>query len=84
MYVLTLRRTFKEVFTFVQNTFLFLIRRTNAEKDVIPVDLFRNVYDLALEPKKIGVYDCSHTDFYNKERGLLFQLMKQLTGSKNT
>jgi hypothetical protein len=64
MYILTLRRTFQEVFTFVQDTFLFLIRTTNAEKDVIPV---RNVYDLALEPKKIGIYDCSHTDLYNKE-----------------
>ena len=61
MYVLTLRRSFQEVFTFVQDTFLFLIRTTNAEKDVIPVNLVRNVYDLALEPKKISVYFCSHS-----------------------
>ncbi len=39
----------------------------HAEKDVIPVNLVRNVYDKALEPKKLVVYDCKHTDLYDKE-----------------
>lgn len=39
----------------------------HAEKDVIPVDLVRAVYERALEPKKLVVYDCKHTDLYDKE-----------------
>lgn len=39
----------------------------HAEKDVIPADLVRNVYDRAVEPKKLVMYDCKHTDLYDKE-----------------
>lgn len=39
----------------------------HAEKDVIPVELVRGVYERALEPKKLVVYDCKHTDLYDKE-----------------
>jgi fermentation-respiration switch protein FrsA (DUF1100 family) len=39
----------------------------HAEKDVIPVELVRAVYERALDPKKIVVYDCLHTDLYDKE-----------------
>jgi uncharacterized protein len=39
----------------------------HAEKDVIPVELVRAVYDRALDPKKMVVYDCKHTDLYDKE-----------------
>ena len=39
----------------------------HAEKDVIPVELVRTVYDRALDPKKMVVYDCKHTDLYDKE-----------------
>jgi fermentation-respiration switch protein FrsA (DUF1100 family) len=39
----------------------------HAEKDVIPVELVRTVYERALEPKKLVVYDCKHTDLYDKE-----------------
>ncbi len=39
----------------------------HAKKDVIPVDLVQEVYERAKEPKKIVVYDCIHTDLYDKE-----------------
>ncbi len=39
----------------------------HAEKDVIPVELVREVFARALEPKKLVVYDCLHTDLYDKE-----------------
>ena len=39
----------------------------HAEKDVIPVELIRNVYERAKEPKNLVVYDCLHTDLYDKE-----------------
>lgn len=39
----------------------------HAEKDVIPVQLVRDVYERALEPKKLVVMDCKHTDLYDKE-----------------
>jgi hypothetical protein len=39
----------------------------HAEKDVIPVELVNAVYERALDPKKLVVYDCMHTDLYNKE-----------------
>ena len=39
----------------------------HAEKDVIPVEMVRGVYQRALEPKKLVVYDCKHTDLYDKE-----------------
>jgi fermentation-respiration switch protein FrsA (DUF1100 family) len=39
----------------------------HAEKDVIPIELVRTVYDRALDPKKLVVYDCKHTDLYDKE-----------------
>jgi hypothetical protein len=39
----------------------------HAEKDVLPVELVRKSYERALEPKKLVVYDCKHTDLYDKE-----------------
>lgn len=39
----------------------------HAEKDVIPVELVRDVYARAEDPKKMVVFDCKHTDLYDKE-----------------
>jgi hypothetical protein len=39
----------------------------HAEHDVIPVQLVRGAYERALEPKKLVVMDCKHTDLYDKE-----------------
>ena len=39
----------------------------HAEKDVLPVELVRKAYERAKEPKKLVVYDCKHTDLYDKE-----------------
>ncbi len=39
----------------------------HAEHDVIPVELVRDVYERAEEPKKLVVKDCKHTDLYDKE-----------------
>jgi len=39
----------------------------HAEKDVIPLQLVRGVYERAQEPKKLVVMDCKHTDLYDKE-----------------
>ena len=39
----------------------------HGEKDLIPVDAVRAVFDRAEEPKKLVTYDCTHTDLYNRE-----------------
>lgn len=39
----------------------------HGEKDLIPVDAVREVLSRAKEPKKLVVYDCLHTDLYNRE-----------------
>lgn len=36
----------------------------HGEKDVIPVDAVRAVFERAEEPKKLVVWDCLHTDLY--------------------
>src|SRR5690606_1674 len=37
------------------------------EQDLIPVDAVRAVFERADEPKKLVVFDCTHTDLYNRE-----------------
>jgi fermentation-respiration switch protein FrsA (DUF1100 family) len=39
----------------------------HAEKDVLPVELVSKAYERAKDPKKLVVYDCKHTDLYDKE-----------------
>ena len=39
----------------------------HAEHDVIPVGLLREVFERAQEPKKMVVFDCLHSDLYDKE-----------------
>lgn len=39
----------------------------HGERDLIPVDQVRAVFEKALEPKKLVVYDCLHTDLYVRE-----------------
>jgi predicted ester cyclase len=39
----------------------------HGEKDVIPLDMVRAVFERAGEPKKLIVYDCLHTDLYVRE-----------------
>jgi uncharacterized protein len=39
----------------------------HGEKDLIPPDAVRCVFDRACEPKKLVVLDCLHTDLYTRE-----------------
>ncbi|HEX7022564.1 MAG TPA: ester cyclase, partial [Trueperaceae bacterium] len=39
----------------------------HSKHDLIPVSLLQDVYQRALEPKKILVLDCKHTDLYDQE-----------------
>ena len=39
----------------------------HGEKDLIPPDLVRDVFERACEPKKLIVLDCLHTDLYVRE-----------------
>ncbi len=39
----------------------------HGEKDLIPVDAVRAVFERAIEPKKLIVLDCLHTDLYIRE-----------------
>lgn len=39
----------------------------HGEKDLIPPDAVRALFERAGEPKKLVVYDCTHTDLYNRE-----------------
>src|SRR5262249_115767 len=39
----------------------------HGEKDVIPPDAVRAVFEHAGDPKKLIVFDCLHTDLYNRE-----------------
>jgi len=39
----------------------------HGEKDVIPPDAVRTVFERAGDPKKLVVFDCLHTDLYNRE-----------------
>ncbi len=39
----------------------------HGEKDVIPADAVRAVFERAGEPKKLVIYDCLHTDLYTRE-----------------
>jgi predicted ester cyclase len=39
----------------------------HGEKDVIPPDMVRAVFERAGEPKKLIFYDCLHTDLYTRE-----------------
>lgn len=39
----------------------------HGEKDLIPLDAVRAVFERAGEPKKLIVLDCSHTDLYTRE-----------------
>ena len=39
----------------------------HGEKDLIPPDAVRTVFDKAGEPKKLVVLDCLHTDLYTRE-----------------
>lgn len=48
----------------ISPTALLLI---HGEKDIIPPDMVRKLFDQAGEPKKLVVYDCLHTDLYVRE-----------------
>ncbi len=39
----------------------------HGEHDLIPPDAVRAVFERAGEPKKLVIYDCLHTDLYNRE-----------------
>lgn len=39
----------------------------HGEKDLIPAEAVRSVFEGAGEPKKLIVYDCLHTDLYTRE-----------------
>ncbi len=54
----------EEAISLIAPTALLMI---HGEKDIIPPERVRAIFEQAGEPKKLVIYDCTHTDLYVRE-----------------